>query len=150
MLPLDAKLKQGIATGEQVWNWLEDELELSFRPKALVWVVRISGMKVECVAGNQKGKRLTKVTINGEPIDLKREYKVVSFQREGETPDMVYKIKNVKNTEVLEITQHQAIRDFLAKNSPISYAIEGRVVATDLPPVVLSRSLPPESGYEFH
>lgn len=149
MLPLDAKLKQGIATGEQIWNWLEDELELSFRPKALVWVVRFSGMKVECVAGNQKGKRLTKVTVNGEPIDPEREYKVVSFQREGETPDMVYKIKNVQNTEVLEITQHQAIRDFLANNSPISYAIEGRVVATDLPPVVLSRSLPPESGYEF-
>lgn len=150
MLPLEFKLKTGIATGKQIWDWMEEELELSFRPKALVWVVRISGMKVECVSSKPKGQRITKIEVNGEPIDLNREYKVVSFQREGEKPDMVYKIKNVKNTQVLSITQYDAIREFLKKHSPISYQIEGRVVATDLPPIVLSRSLPPGSGYEFH
>ncbi|MED4584239.1 bifunctional metallophosphatase/5'-nucleotidase [Brevibacillus choshinensis] len=149
MLPIDSKLKEGFATGKQIWDWMEEELELSFRPKALVWVVRFSGMKVEGLAENPKGKRVTQITIDGKPIEMDREYKVVSFQREGETPDMVYKIKNVKNTKVLTTTQHQAIRDYLEKNSPVSYSIEGRMVATDLPAVVLSRSLPADSGYEF-
>lgn len=150
MLPLEFKLKTGLASGKQIWDWMEEELELSFRPKALVWVVRISGMKVECVSSKPKGQRITKIEVNGEPIDLNREYKVVSFRREGEKPDMVYKIQKVKNPQVLPISQYDAIREFLKKHSPVSYKIEGRVVATDLPPVVLSRSLPPGSGYEFH
>ncbi|WP_127527754.1 5'-nucleotidase C-terminal domain-containing protein [Paenibacillus alginolyticus] len=50
-------------------------------------------MKVECVSSKPKGLRITKIEVNGEPIDLNREYNVVSFQREGEKTDMVYKIK---------------------------------------------------------
>ncbi|MCY9667528.1 hypothetical protein M5X11_21855 [Paenibacillus alginolyticus] len=55
----------------------------------------------------------------------------------------------MKNTQVLSITQYDAIREFLKKHSPISYQIEGRVVATDLPPIVLSRSPLQEAAMSF-
>lgn len=143
ILPLDANLKVGTVTGQQLWDYLEREMELVFSktPSKLSggWGPRPAGLKVKFEAGAPEGKRIKEVFVDNKPLDLKKEYSLGGCDRDGEPLEMVCRVKDVKNARIVEGTAHSALRNYIQKHSPLSLRRDGRVRATDLPDKVWSQ-----------
>ena len=96
-------------------------------------------MKVNFTIGNEFGKRVNSVTINGKNVDLNKEYSIIACEREGDPDDTLCRIEKVKDPKRLGILMHDVIEAYLAVNSPVSPKIEGRATATDQPPTLLTQ-----------
>ena len=143
MLPVNSEVKTGVATGKQIWDWLEKELQNAFAKDPSKrfggWFVRFSGMQVNFTIGNELGKRVNSVTIAGQAIDLEKEYKLAACEREGDPLDTLCRIEHVKNAKRSPVLLHDVLTDYLKLHSPVSPAIEGRAVATDEPKTLLTQ-----------
>lgn len=141
--PINEPLKTGKVTGRQLRQFWENELEHVFAKDPLKlfngWVPRPSGMVIRFVAGQEKGSRLREITVGGQPLQDERLYTVVACRREGEPDDTLCRIKGVKDTRVLDLKAHQAVRDYLAAHDPVTPPSEVRVQALDLPKTVHSQ-----------
>lgn len=151
ILPPATNLKRGIATGKQIWDWLEIELENVFATDATKrnggWLIRFSGMELVVTLGNTKGSRVQSIKVRGQDIQLDKEYTVAGSEREGEPMHVIWRLKNLKNVERMAITNYDAIEMFLQKHPVVDYKIEGRVVATDAQGLVFSDV--PGTNYRF-
>ncbi|MGY0037747.1 bifunctional metallophosphatase/5'-nucleotidase [Pedobacter sp. NJ-S-72] len=86
MLPVNSEAKMGSVTGQQLWAWLEKELENAFAKDFSKrfggWFVRFKGMQVNFTIGKGSGEKLNWVKIGGEPIDLQKTYRIIACERE--------------------------------------------------------------------
>ena len=143
MLPVDSEAKMGKVTGRQLWDWLEKELHNAFAKDPSKrfggWFVRFSGMEINCTIGNEFGKRVNSVNINGKPIQLDKLYSVVACEREGDPNDTLCRIENVITPTKLGANLHQVIEEYLAAHSPVSPVLQNRVTATDQPSTLLTQ-----------
>lgn len=144
MLPVNSEIKTGIVTGQQVWDWLEKELQNAFAkiPSKRFggWFVRFKGMQVNFTIANDFGKRLNWVKVAGQPIDLNKEYSVLACEREGDPDDTLCRIEKVKNPKKQNaLTLHDVLTEYLKNNSPVAPTIEGRATATDEPQTLLTQ-----------
>lgn len=143
MLPVDSDARRGLVTGQQLWDWLEMELENAFAKKPERrfggWFVRFSGMEVNFTIGNEPGKRLNWVKIGGSPINLAKEYSVIACEREGDPQDMLCRIEHVKGAAMLGSNLHSIIEEYLKKNSPVAPVLGKRATATDEPQTLLTQ-----------
>jgi S-sulfosulfanyl-L-cysteine sulfohydrolase len=149
MLPVDSAAKKGEVTGAQVWDWLEKELRNVFSKDPAKrfggWVVRFKGMEVVFTMNNSFGNRVQSIHLKGEPLDKNKTYSVVACEREGDPDDTLCRIEKVKNPRITTATLHDVMREYLAKFSPVSPKIEGRIKATDAPSTLLSQL----EGYDY-
>lgn len=149
MLPVNSIAKKGLVSGQQIWNWLEKELENVFAKDPAKrfggWVVRFSGMQINFTSKNEFGKRLNWVKIKGVALDKSKMYTMVACEREGDPDDMICRMMGVKNPEPTPHNLHDIVREYLAKNSPITPQVEGRVQCTDQPANLLSQL----EGYDY-
>jgi sulfur-oxidizing protein SoxB len=145
MLPVNSEVKVADVKGKQIWNWLEKELENAFSPDASKrfggWFVRFNGMKVTFTIGNEKGKRVQEVCIKDQPLDLEKTYTMVACERDGDPDNMLCRMPNVHNPVPQGIFLHSVIEDYLAEFSPVSPKLEGRAMATDASPELLTQAL---------
>ncbi len=143
MLPVNSEVKTADVKGRQIWNWLEKELENAFAPDPRKrfggWFVRFNGMSVVFTIGNEKGKRVQEVCIKDQPIDLEKTYTMVACERDGDPDNMLCRMPNVHNATRQNIMLHDVLMDYLAEFSPVSPKIEGRAVATDAAPTLLTQ-----------
>jgi 2',3'-cyclic-nucleotide 2'-phosphodiesterase (5'-nucleotidase family) len=143
MLPVDSTAKTGEVTGAQILEWLEKELENAFATDPSKrfggWFVRFAGMEVNCTIGKPKGQRVNWVKIKGQALDQNKLYKIVACEREGDPNDTLCRIEKVKNPVATSISLHQVIIDYLASNSPVAPRLEGRTIATDQSPTLLTQ-----------
>ena len=143
MLPVNSEAKTGIVTGQQVWDWLEKELQNAFAKDPSKrfggWFVRYNGMQVNFTVGNEFGKRVNWVKVGGEPIDLNKEYTIVACEREGDPDDTLCRIEHVKNPKKTPHLLHDVIIEYLKEHSPVAPKLEGRATATDEPPTLLTQ-----------
>lgn len=153
MLPVNAKLKKGKVTGEQLVVWWEQELENVFAkdPNMQVggWVPRVQGMSILFTAGNDKGSRVQEVRVNGDLLEMTRLYSIGSCRREGAPEDELCRFAGIKEPYVFNFTVHDALRNFLKSSGTIDYRMAGQVKATDLEDPVLSHAQLPDVGYRF-
>ena len=67
MLPIDSTIRTAKATGQQIMDWLEKELQNVFAQDASKrfggWLIRFKGMQVEFKAFEKNGQRVQKVII---------------------------------------------------------------------------------------
>ncbi|WP_406695628.1 bifunctional metallophosphatase/5'-nucleotidase [Singulisphaera sp. Ch08] len=144
--PITTKLKLGKVTGRQLRAFWERELEHVFAtdPTKLFggWVPRPSGMTLRFAAHAPAGQRIRELRVGGIPVEDDRAYTLVACEREGDADDKLCRIPHVREPRVLALDAHQAVRQFLAKHSPLAAPEGGRVVAVDLPPVVRSQAIP--------
>ncbi len=151
MLPENAQVKIGSVTGAQILTWLEKELNNVFSPNPEEvfggWVVRFAGMRVRFESAAPMGRRVQSVEIGGAPLDPEREYLVAACERDGDPPDTLCRLTGVKNPRLLDFALHDAVEEYLAQHSPVSYDLEGRCTATDLPERELGQG--GIEGYEF-
>jgi S-sulfosulfanyl-L-cysteine sulfohydrolase len=143
MLPVESAIKDGVVSGQQILDWLENELENAFAKDATKrfggWFVRYNGLVVKFTIANAAGSRVQEVKVQGEPLVPTRRYTVVGCEREGDPDNTVCRIVNVADPHRYDVTVHQVLTEYLAAHSPVSPTIEGRAVATDAPADLLSQ-----------
>ena len=151
MIPDDSEAKQGTITGRQLWDWMELELENAFAKDPAKrfggWVVRFAGMQVNFAIDREKGKRINTMKIKGKPADLDKHYTFVACERDGDPDTTICRVKNVAAPKLLGISLHKVVEEYLAKHSPIAPKLEGRAVAVDAEPNLLTQLQ--GVGYEF-
>lgn len=135
MLPVNSDVKMAEVSGKQLWEWLEREMENVFAKDATKrfggWLIRFNGMKIKFTIGNEMGKRLQEVVVNGIALDPEKNYSILACEREGDPDSVLCRIKDVRNTRKLGYTLHMVMEEYLAKFSPVAPAQEGRAIATD-------------------
>jgi S-sulfosulfanyl-L-cysteine sulfohydrolase len=143
MLPVNSEAKKGIVTGNQIMEWLEKELQNAFAKDPSKrfggWFVRYNGMQVNFTIANEMGKRVNWVKINGEPLELSKEYSVIACEREGDPDDTLCRMEHVKNPTKLTLFLHDVIEEYLRVHSPVAPKLEGRAIATDEPATLLTQ-----------
>lgn len=143
MLPVDSQVRTGKVTGAQLTDWLERELNNVFAKDASKrlggWVVKFKGMKVEFKAFEEMGKRVKKVSVNGAPLVADEIYTVCACEREGDAPNMLCRMPNVKDAANTPYTLHQVLKDYLKANSPVSPLPEGNAIILDAPQTLLTQ-----------
>ena len=151
MLPVDSEAKKGIASGRQIWDWMERELHNAFAKDPAQrfggWVVRFQGMQMNFTIGNEKGKRVNWIKVAGQPIALEKQYTFIACEREGDPDTTLCRMEGVASPSKLGFSLHQIIREYLAVHSPIAPKMEGRCTVTDAPDALLTQL--DGVGYEF-
>ncbi|MDX5340846.1 MAG: bifunctional metallophosphatase/5'-nucleotidase [Cyclobacteriaceae bacterium] len=149
MLPVDSTIRTGKVTGVQIQEWLERELNNVFAKDASKrfggWVIKFRGMEVKFNAYGEEGKRVQSALVQGKQIDPKRVYKICACERDGDPDDMLCRFKGVMETENTAFTLHQAVKNYLAKNSPVTPIPPKSAVALDAPATLLTQV----SGVEY-
>jgi sulfur-oxidizing protein SoxB len=143
MLPVDSIVRTAEASGKQIKEWLEKELNNVFAKNAAErfggWVVKFNGMKVTFNAFGEKGKRVQSAEIGGKPIDPERMYTLCACERQGDPDDVLCRIKGVKNSKNTEFTLHSTMISYLAVNSPVTPSPFKNAVALDAPETLLTQ-----------
>ncbi|WP_179343504.1 bifunctional metallophosphatase/5'-nucleotidase [Winogradskyella ursingii] len=151
LLPVNEKVKTGKATGKQIKDWLEKEMHNAFSQNPTErfggWLVRFSGMKVNFNSQNERGNRISAITVNGEPMKDDKFYTISACVRPGDPIDNLCRMTNVKDVEVMDYTIHDVVEEYLKKNSPISPTLEGRAYCEYLG--TYSFSTVPKTNYKF-
>jgi 2',3'-cyclic-nucleotide 2'-phosphodiesterase (5'-nucleotidase family) len=124
MLPVDSTVRTAKATGKQLKEWLEKELNNVFAKDALKrfggWVVKFKGMEVSFNAFAEMGKRVQTVTIKGQPLDDTELYSILACERDGDPADMLCRMKGVLEAKNTTATLHTVMLDYLKTNSPVT------------------------------
>ncbi|WP_026951223.1 bifunctional metallophosphatase/5'-nucleotidase [Algoriphagus mannitolivorans] len=143
MLPVDSTIRTGKVTGAQIRDWLERELNNVFAEDASKrfggWVIKFRGMEVKFNAFGEEGKRVQSALVHGKQIDPTQVYKICACERDGDPDDMLCRFKGVKETENTAFTLHQAVKNYLAKNSPVTPIPPKSAVALDAPATLLTQ-----------
>jgi S-sulfosulfanyl-L-cysteine sulfohydrolase len=143
MLPVNSEIKTANVSGQQIMEWLENELENAFAKDASKrfggWFVRFAGMQVTFTIANKKGKRVQHVFVQGEGIEPGKTYRIAACEREGDPDTILCRMKNVRNPVSSGILLHDAVEQYLAVASPVSPKIEGRATAMDAPQTLLTQ-----------
>jgi 2',3'-cyclic-nucleotide 2'-phosphodiesterase (5'-nucleotidase family) len=143
MLPVDSTIRTGTATGAQLLEWLEKELQNVFAQDASKrfggWLIRFKGMQVEFKAFERVGQRVQKVTIGGQPLDPKKEYTLCACERDGDPEDMLCRMRGVKNARNTAYTLHSMMKEYLKEFSPVTPTLRQDAKVLDAPQTLLSQ-----------
>ncbi|HAK79009.1 MAG TPA: bifunctional metallophosphatase/5'-nucleotidase [Runella sp.] len=143
MLPVDATVRVGKATGQQLVDWLEKELQNVFAQDATKrfggWVVRFKGMEVAFKAFERVGQRVKKVMIGDKPIELEKTYTIAACERDGDPADMLCRMKGVKEASNTSYTLHSVMKEYLKEFSPVSPKLRQAAKVLDAPQTLLSQ-----------
>jgi 2',3'-cyclic-nucleotide 2'-phosphodiesterase (5'-nucleotidase family) len=143
MLPVDSDVKMAEATGQQLRDWMERELENVFAKGPTKrfggWLVRFQGMKIKFTINKEQGNRIEEMLIQNAPVDPAKIYTIAACEREGDPDNVLCRIKGVKNTRKLGYRLHAVMEAYLKEFSPVSPKTEGRAVATDAPSTLLTQ-----------
>ncbi|MFN3381380.1 MAG: bifunctional metallophosphatase/5'-nucleotidase [Runella zeae] len=143
MLPVDATIRTGTATGAQLVEWLEKELQNVFAQDASKrfggWLIRFKGMQVEFKAFERMGHRVQKVIIAGQPLDPNQSYTLCACERDGDPEDMLCRMKGVKNAQNTSFTLHSMMKEYLKEFSPVTPILRQDAKILDAPQTLLSQ-----------
>lgn len=124
MLPVDSVVRKAKATGSQIKEWLEKELNNVFAKNAAErfggWVVKFRGMEITFNAFGEKGTRVQSIIIGDQPLDPERLYTLSACERDGDPADVLCRIKGVKDPVNTPFTLHEVMRSYLKANSPVT------------------------------
>lgn len=122
-LPISLELKRGEATGRQLHDYWERELQnvLADDPAQLFggWLPRVAGMTVDFLRHMPAGERVRDVYIDGVPVEDDKRYVIAAGHRPGAPADSVHRVRSGHSTELLGITTHDAVERYLQRHSPI-------------------------------
>ncbi|WP_299392176.1 bifunctional metallophosphatase/5'-nucleotidase [uncultured Gelidibacter sp.] len=152
LLPVNEPVKTGRATGKQIKDWLEKEMHNAFSQNPTErfggWLVRFSGMKVSFASQNERGNRISSIIVKGEEMKDDEYYTVSACVRPGDPLDNLCRMPNVKDVKVMDYTIHEAVEEYLQKNSPVAPTLEGRAYCDYLG--TYSFSTVPGTAYKFN
>jgi 2',3'-cyclic-nucleotide 2'-phosphodiesterase (5'-nucleotidase family) len=143
MLPVDSTIRMAKASGQQILDWLEKEMQNVFAQDASKrfggWLIRFKGMQVEFKAFDRVGERVKKVTIAGAALDKNRMYTLCACERDGDPEDMLCRMRGVKEPTNTAYTLHSMMKEYLAKFSPVTPVLRHDAKILDGPQDLLSQ-----------
>ena len=124
MLPVDSTVRTAKASGKQIKEWLEKELNNVFAKDASKrfggWVVKFSGMKVTFNAFAEMGNRTQSITVNNQPLEIDKLYSILACERDGDPADMLCRMKGVLDAQNTNATLHSLMTEYVKTNSPLT------------------------------
>ena len=152
MFPVDSTVRVGNVTGEQIREWLENELHNVFAKDASErfggWLIKFKGMKITFNAFGEKGKRVNEIWVGDTVLDPDKTYKICACERDGDPSDMLCRMKNVVNAKNTHHTLHSVMKDYLAANSPVTPTVPLNADILDAPQTLLTQVTGVD--YRFH
>lgn len=143
MLPVDSAVRTAKASGKQLREWLEKELNNVFAKDASKrfggWVIKFKGMEVSFNAFAEMGKRVQSATIKGKELDPDKLYSILACERDGDPADMLCRMKGVADAKNTTSTLHTVMLDYLKVNSPITPTPAHNAKILDAPDTLLSQ-----------
>ncbi len=143
MLPVDSTIRTGSVSGSQLIVWLEKELNNVFAEQAEKrfggWVVKFRGMEITFNAFGKTGNRVQSIEVGGKELDAKKMYTVLACEREGDPDDTLCRMKNVVGAHNTTSTLHDAMKRYLATNSPVTPTPPMAAKILDAPQNLLSQ-----------
>lgn len=143
MLPVDSAIRTAKATGKQLKEWLEKELNNVFAKDASKrfggWVVKFKGMEVSFNAFAEMDKRIQSITIKGQPLVDAKLYSILACERDGDPADMLCRMKSVTDAKNTTATLHTVMLEYLKSNSPITPMPSKNARILDAPDTLLSQ-----------
>lgn len=143
MLPVDSTVRTGTVTGKQLKEWLEKELNNVFAKEASErfggWVIKFKGMHVSFNAFGEKGKRVQKVMVGTDALDLTKNYRICACERDGDPSDMLCRIRGVVNASNTQHTLHSVLKAYLQANSPVTPTPPKNAEVLDAPQTLLTQ-----------
>lgn len=125
-LPFDNTVVMVEASGQTVWDAIEHSL--ASYPAAAGGFLQVSGIQYTFDASKEPGARLVEVTMDGQPLDKNKTYKVVANDFLTGGGDKFTMLK--ENTVLKQKTKHylrDAFTEYVRKNGTISPQLEGRI-----------------------
>ncbi|GIP35221.1 5'-nucleotidase C-terminal domain-containing protein [Paenibacillus sp. J2TS4] len=126
VLPFDNTVVMVEASGQTVWDALEHSL--ASYPAAAGGFLQVSGIEYTFDAAKEAGSRLVEVTIDGQPLDRARMYKVVANDFLTGGGDKFTMLK--EETVLMQQTKHylrDAFTEYVQKHGTIAPQPEGRI-----------------------
>lgn len=143
MLPVDSTVRTAKASGKQLREWLEKELNNVFAKDASKrfggWVVKFKGMEVSFNAFAEMGKRVQSVTIKGKQLENETLYSILACERDGDPADMLCRMKGVLDAQNTDSTLHSLMIEYLAANSPVTPTPSKNAQILDAPETLLTQ-----------
>lgn len=143
MLPVDSTVRTAKASGKQLKEWLEKELNNVFAKDASKrlggWVIKFKGMEVSFNAFCEMGKRVQSITIKGKELEMDKVYSILACQRDGDPDDMLCRLKGVIAAENTTSTLHKVMISYLKENSPVTPTPPKNAKILDAPQTLLSQ-----------
>jgi hypothetical protein len=143
MLPVDSTVRTAQVTGQQLFDWLEKELNNVFAKDASKrfggWVIKFKGMEVEFLAFAEQGKRVQKALVGGIPLDKEKTYSILACERDGDPQDMLCRIKGVKNAQNTVHTLHKVMESYLTTHQIVTPTPQGNARVLDAPQNLLTQ-----------
>lgn len=143
MLPVDSTVRTAKASGKQLLEWLEKELNNVFAKDASKrfggWIVKFKGMEVKFNAFAEMGKRVQSVKIKGNELEPEKLYSILACEREGDPADMLCRMKGVLDAKNTTATLHSLMLEYLKANSPVTPTPAKNAFALDAPETLLTQ-----------
>lgn len=143
MLPVDSTVRTAKASGKQLKEWLEKELNNVFAKDASRrfggWVVKFSGMKVTFNAFAEMGNRTQSITVNNQPLEMDKLYSILACERDGDPADMLCRMKGVLDAQNTNATLHSLMTEYVKTNSPLTPTPAKNAIILDAPETLLSQ-----------
>ena len=143
LLPMDARMKRGWITGKELRDYLENELEMVYAKTPLKlnggWGPRAAGMRFVFNARAKHGQRIVSITIGGREVEADGRYTIAGCEREGEPLDVVCRHRGTHEVQILPMSIHEALRQYLRAHPVLAVERDGREIALDLPRTVFSQ-----------
>ena len=143
MLPVDSTVRTAKASGKQIKEWLEKELNNVFAKDASKrfggWVVKFSGMKVTFNAFAEMGNRTQSITVNNQPLEMDKLYSILACERDGDPADMLCRMKGVLDAQNTNATLHSLMTEYVKTNSPLTPTPAKNAIILDAPETLLSQ-----------
>jgi S-sulfosulfanyl-L-cysteine sulfohydrolase len=143
LLPMDARMKRGWITGKQLRDYLENELEMVYAKSPLKlnggWGPRAAGMRFVFNARAEHGQRVVSIQINGRDVEKDGRYTIAGCEREGEPLDVICRHRGPHEAQVLSMSIHEALQEYLKAHLVVAPKRDGRELALDLPRTVFSQ-----------
>ncbi len=93
-------------------------------------IFQVGGLKMKYDAKKPVWNRITEVTVNGQPIDTAKVYKIAinNFLGAGGGNYKVFQGGTNRTDTYIEL--RQSLADFIKQNSPLDYRVQGRITET--------------------
>ena len=143
MLPVDSTIRTAKASGKQLREWMERELNNVFAKDASKrlggWVIKFKGMEVSFNAFAEMGKRIKSLTIKEKEIESDKLYSILACERDGDPSDMLCRMKGVLEPQNTTSTLHTVMLEYLKGNSPVTPTPPKNAQILDAPDTLLSQ-----------
>ncbi len=145
-LPINLELKTGLASGQQLADYWETELENVFSSDTRRlfggWLPRAAGMEIRFTKKAAAGERLQEALVGGVPLDERKLYTLAAGHRRGAPNNQIHRVSGCQLIRPLPLTVHQVVKRHLAEVSPIRREAPRNIHCSDCPREVRSQ-LPP-------